>query len=80
MQLHICRPRWLSLLQEVLSVSDQLQMMHSSSGAANVVNEVFVEGAPVKRMALLHAKVNLEGLERVSRDLTGTIYELKLSC
>ncbi len=55
-------------------------MMHSSSAAANVVKEVFVEGAPVKRMALLRAKVNLEGLERVSRDLTGTIYELKLSC
>ncbi|KAL0037338.1 hypothetical protein WJX79_002876 [Trebouxia sp. C0005] len=69
-----------SFYQEVLSVSDQLQMMHSSSGAANVVKEVFVEGAPVKRMALLRAKVNLEGLERVSRDLTGTIYELKLSC
>ncbi len=68
------------MLQEVLSVSDQLQMMHSSSGAANVVKEVFVEGAPVKRVALLRAKVNLEGLERVSRDLTGTIYELKLSC
>ncbi|DBA82718.1 TPA: hypothetical protein ACH3X1_006950 [Trebouxia sp. C0004] len=69
-----------SFYQEVLSVSDQLQMMHSSSGAANVVKEVFVEGAPVKHMALLGAKVNLEGLERVSRDLTGTIYELKLSC
>ncbi|KAL0052588.1 hypothetical protein WJX82_004383 [Trebouxia sp. C0006] len=69
-----------SFYQEVLSVSDQLQMMHSGSGAANVVKEVFVEGAPVKRMALLRAKVNLEGLERVSRDLTGTIYELKLSC
>lgn len=68
------------MLQEQLNVSEQLQMMRSSSGAASVVKEVFVEGAPVKRIALLHAKVNLEGLERVSRDLTGTIYELKLSC
>ena len=68
------------MLQEQLNVSEQLQMMRSSSAAASVVKEVFVEGAPVKRMALLHAKVNLEGLERVSRDLTGTIYELKLSC
>ena len=61
-------------------MSEQLQMMQSSATAANLVKEVFVEGAHVKRMALLYAKVNLEGLERVSRDLTGTIYELKLSC
>ena len=67
-------------MQELLSVAEQLQMMQSSATAANIVKEVFVEGAPVKRMALLYAKVNLEGLEKVSRDLTGTIYELKLSC
>ena len=59
---------------------EQLRMMQSSATAANIVKEVFIEGVPVKRMALLHAKVNVEGLERVSRDLTGTIYELKLSC
>lgn len=57
-----------------------MQMMQRSSGAADVMKEVFVEGMPVKRLSLLHAKVNVEGLERVSRELTGTIYELKLSC
>ena len=57
-----------------------MQMMKGSIAAARVVKEVFVEGMPVKRLSLLHSKVNMEGLERVSRDLTGTIYELKLSC
>ena len=67
-------------IQEQLDVSEQMQMMKGSVGAASVVKEVFVEGMPVKRLSLLHSKVNVEGLERVSRDLTGTIYELKLSC
>lgn len=67
-------------VQERLDVSEQMQMMRSSLRAASVVKEVFVEGMPVKRLSLLHSKVNVEGLERVSRNLTGTIYELKLSC
>ena len=76
----MCHGGSVLLLQEQLSVKEQLHMMQSSAGAANVVKDVFVEGQPVKRIALLHSKVHLEGLERVSRDLTGTIYELKLSC
>lgn len=67
-------------MQEQLGVPEQMQMMRNNSSAASVVKEVFVEGQPVKRLSLLHSKINLEGLERVSRDLTSTIYELKLSC
>ena len=67
-------------VQEQLDRSEQMQMMQSSSDAASVVTEAFVEGNPVKRISLLNANIDLEGLERVGRDLTGTIYELKLSC
>lgn len=68
-----------SLMQEDLSVSEQLQMLQTSRYAAEVLEEVFIEGASVRRLALMGSKINLEGLERVSRDLTGTIYEAKLS-
>lgn len=68
------------MLQEDLSQKEQLDMMQISSSAASVVKDVFLKGDSVKRVALLHAKVNLEGLERVSRNLSGTVYELQLGC
>ena len=49
------------LIQEQLDVSEQMQLMKSSSAAANIVKEVFVEGAPVKRLALLHAQSECRG-------------------
>ena len=59
---------------------EQLKLMQVSSSAADAVKDVFLEGIAVKRIALMHTKVNLDGLERVSRNLAGTIYEVKLSC
>ena len=61
-------------------MKELLDMMQISSKAADVVKELFVEGEAVRRITLMHANVNLDSLERVSRNLTGTIYELKLSC
>ena len=61
-------------------MKELLDMMQTSSSAADVVKELFLQGDAVKHITLMHAKVNLDSLERVSRNLTGTIYELKLSC
>ena len=67
-------------LQEDLSIAEQLQLLQRSRHAAEVLEDAFVEGATVKRLALMGSKTSFEGLERVSRDLTGTIYEARLSC
>ena len=66
--------------QEELGVAEQLQLLQRSHCAAELLEHAFIEGAAVKRLALVGSTSSFEGLKRVSRDLTGTIYEVVFTC
>lgn len=63
-----------------MTVPEQLQTLQQSCCAAELLESAFIEGASVQRLALMGSKRNFGGLERVSRDLNGTIYEARLGC
>ena len=68
-------------MQEELSAEEQLQVLQSSGdpAMAAAVKAAFMDMQPVKRHMLLNGRCILEGLTRISRSWSGTVYQLKLT-
>ncbi|KAK9811392.1 hypothetical protein WJX72_003160 [[Myrmecia] bisecta] len=64
--------------QEPMSIQEQMRVMQRGGHAGKLVQAAFVDMKPLRRGALLESRCHLEGLTRVSRERTATIYELSL--